>query len=81
MLADDRRRLTGRDDEPLSVHITRWPAAIPVYDQAILDGARRALASLPPWLALAGNYLGQIGVAALLDQAAAAAARATRSRS
>jgi oxygen-dependent protoporphyrinogen oxidase len=75
-LAGDRRRLTGRGATPLSVHITRWPEAIPIYDRAIL-GVAPAIQSLPPWLALAGNYLGRIGVAALLEQSAAAAARVT----
>jgi oxygen-dependent protoporphyrinogen oxidase len=74
MLAADRRRLTGRDATPLSVHLTRWPAAIPVYNAAIRQ-VGPALASLPPWLALAGNYLGRIGVAALLEQGVAAADR------
>lgn len=78
MLAADRRRVTGRDATPLSVHITRWPAAIPVYDAAI-RGVGPALGSLPPWLALAGNYLGRIGVAALLDRSAAAADRVRES--
>ena len=72
MLAEDRRRLTGRDADPLSTYITRWPAAIPVYDDTIL-AVKNELPSLPPWLALTGNYLGKIGVAALLDLAAAAA--------
>lgn len=74
MLAVDRRRLTGRDDEPLAAHITRWPAAIPVYGDEILDLAR-TIDELPPWLALAGNYTGKIGVAALLSGAEAAASR------
>jgi oxygen-dependent protoporphyrinogen oxidase len=74
MLAADRRRVTGREARPLSLHITRWPAAIPVYDAAIRHVAP-ALGSLPPWLALAGNYLGRIGVAALLEQGRAAAGR------
>jgi protoporphyrinogen oxidase len=74
MLAADRRRLTGRDATPLSTHITRWPEAIPVYDAAIRQVAP-ALGSMPPWLGLAGNYLGRIGVAALLEQGAAAAER------
>ncbi len=74
MLADDRRRLTGRNDDPLATYITRWPAAIPVYDQNVL-AAVNELPSLPPWLALSGNYLGKIGVAALLDCAAAAAGK------
>jgi oxygen-dependent protoporphyrinogen oxidase len=78
MLAADRRRVTGRDATPLAVHITRWPSAIPVYDAAIRQ-VGPALASLPPWLALAGNYLGRIGVAALLEQGAAAADRVRES--
>jgi oxygen-dependent protoporphyrinogen oxidase len=77
MLLEDRERLTGRSSVPLAVHITRWPAAIPVYDSTIrgIDGA---LDELPPQLALAGNYLGRIGVAALLSSAASAVERAWR---
>jgi hypothetical protein len=47
---------------------------VPIYNQAVLD-VQKALGSLPPWVALAGNYLGQIGVAALLEHGQAAAAR------
>lgn len=78
MLASDRRRLTGRDATLLSTHITRWPEAIPIYDAAIRQVAP-ALESLPPWLGLTGNYLGRIGVAALLEQAEAAACRVRES--
>jgi oxygen-dependent protoporphyrinogen oxidase len=74
VLAADRLLVTGRRDEPLAVHITRWPQAIPVYDAAVLD-LMKELSALPPWIALAGNYLGRIGVAALLDQAASAVSR------
>jgi len=73
-LADDRQHLTGRREDPLETPITRWPSAVPVYDFAIL-AVQRAVADLPPGIALAGNYLGQIGVAALLDLGEAAAAR------
>lgn len=75
-LANDREALTGRRDQPLASHITRWPHAIPVYDTAVID-VKNSLAALPPWLSLAGNYLGQIGVAALLELGEAAAARLT----
>jgi protoporphyrinogen/coproporphyrinogen III oxidase len=73
-LARDRRLLTGRAQPPIGWRITRWPHAIPVYDAAIaaLEGA---LPSLPPAIALAGNYLGRIGVAALLAVAEDAANR------
>ena len=78
MLAVDRQRLTGRADNSLSTYITRWPAAIPVYDHAIL-AVQNELPSLPPWLALSGNYLGRIGIAALLELAAGAANRVSQS--
>lgn len=74
MLDEDRRRLTGRQQDPLATYITRWPAAIPVYDQQVVALANE-VPSLPPWLALSGNYLGKIGVAALLGCAEAAAQR------
>ena len=47
-----------------------------MYDRSIADVAG-ALATLPPRVALAGNYLGRIGVAALLEVAEQAAARLT----
>jgi oxygen-dependent protoporphyrinogen oxidase len=75
-LANDREALTGRRDQPVATHISRWPQAIPVYDTAVID-VKNSLEKLPPWLSLAGNYLGQIGVAALLDLGQAAARRLT----
>src|SRR5688500_12361967 len=77
LLAHDRNTLCGRRQTPLSSHITRWPEAIPVYDRAIAD-LQLMVGTLPPGLALAGNYLGRIGVAALLSSADAAAAQALR---
>ncbi len=73
-LAADRQFVTGRNDVALSRHITRWPQAIPVYDTQILDVAELQ-STLPAWLGVTGNYLGRIGVAALLDQARIAAER------
>lgn len=75
-LLHDRFTVCGRHAAPLSTHITRSPKAIPIYDRAIAD-LQSSLTALPPWLALAGNYLGRIGVAALLAGGAAAAARLT----
>ena len=74
LLADDRANLYGRQQEPLAIHVTRWPRAIPVYDEAVGELSRH-LDALPPQLALAGNYLGRIGVAALLAAAEDAANR------
>jgi len=73
-LRADRRVLTGTDTAPVAAYPTMWPEAIPVYNAAVLDAAK-ALATLPPWLAVAGNYLGKIGVAGLLDVAQDAADR------
>ena len=73
-LTGDRQLLTGRRDTPLAVHVTRWHQAIPVYDHAII-ALKKELPALPAWLALAGNYLGTIGVAGLLARADSASAR------
>jgi protoporphyrinogen/coproporphyrinogen III oxidase len=70
----DRAELTRRDAEPISWMVTRRIDALPVYGHAVLEAAEAADA-LPAWLGVAGNYLGQIGVSALLDRAEAAAAR------
>ena len=73
-IAQDRLLLTGRVQTPLGSHITRWPHAIPLYDAAIAE-VQSALPQLPGTVALAGNYLGRIGVAALLAVAEDAANR------
>ena len=70
----DRQALTGRADDAVAVHLTRRPQALPVYGNSVLDIQRR-LGDLPPGLALAGNYLGRIGAAKLLDVAREAAER------
>ena len=74
-LTGDRQLLTGRRDTPLAVHVTRWQSGdsgLRPHDRRI---CKRELPALPAWLALAGNYLGTIGVAALLARAESAAAR------
>jgi oxygen-independent coproporphyrinogen-3 oxidase len=78
-LMADREVLTGRRDEPVAVHITRRPEALPVYGPGVLEIKAR-LGDLPPWLALAGNYMGRIGAAKLLDVAREAAERITAAR-
>lgn len=75
-IAADRERLTRRSSEtPIATHVTRHPHALPVYDAAVLE-VQAAIAELPPAIALAGNYLGRLGVSALLDVANEAASRA-----
>ena len=74
ILAADHERLTGRAESPLSVHVTRWPQALPHYN---LD-LEQTLAGLPPLprgLALSGNYLGQIGLGRILHRSARTAAQ------
>lgn len=70
----DRQRLTGRDVEPASWLVTRRLNALPVYGHAVLE-ASKAAETMPSWLGLTGNYLGQIGVSALLDRAEAVVTR------
>jgi oxygen-dependent protoporphyrinogen oxidase len=79
-IAHDRLVLTGREQRPIASYSTRRSPALPVYGSSILEVARCA-ESLPPWLGLAGNYLGQIGVSKLIATAEAAAARLARSTS
>jgi protoporphyrinogen oxidase len=73
-LGDDRLALTGRRDEPAGVHVARFASALPLYGDEI-TAIRARLADLPAWLALAGNYLGRLGAARLLDVAREAADR------
>jgi len=73
-LAADRERVTGRKDNPRRVEISRGSATLPVYGPPVLQ-VRSMVASAPPWLTVAGNYLGDIGVAGLLAGAEAAATR------
>lgn len=70
----DRRLLSPAADPLVNVHVKGWRAALPVYDQAVLESTAAA-ASLPPWLGVCGNYLGRIGVSALIERAEAEAAR------
>ena len=76
-LEADRAVLTGRIERPVAVYITPRPDALPLYDAAVLRVAA-AVEDLPATLALAGNYLGSLGVSRLVDGGAAAAARLLR---
>jgi len=74
----DRELLTGRRDKPIAMHAKGWRAALPIYDEAVAEAATAA-ATLPPWLGVCGNYLGRIGVSALVERAEAEAARVAAS--
>jgi oxygen-dependent protoporphyrinogen oxidase len=73
-LRADRARVTGTDAVPLAIHATRHAPALPVYGRSVLRAHDR-LEHLPPWLVIAGNYTGRLGVARLLEGAEAAAGR------
>ena len=75
--AADRYVFTGRTDEPADVVTTYRPNALPLYGSGVLDIQGR-LSDLPPWLALAGNYMGRLGASKLLDVAGEAATRVVR---
>jgi len=61
--------------DPVEAHVARWIDVMPQYGpgHGALVAATRA--SLPPTLALAGNYLDGIGVPACIASGAAAAKR------
>jgi len=69
LIADERQQLYGRHDEALSVHITRWPEALPHYSIE-LERVLKTLPSLPRGVGLVGNYLGRIGLTGLVERAA-----------
>lgn len=74
VIAADRRTLIGRTDEPLAAHARLHKHALPIYDASIAHVVTES-AYLPPHLALAGNYLGRLGVSSLLEIAETAARR------
>lgn len=74
LLRRNHALLVGRDEPMLSHHITRWPQALPHYTPD-LERLLTTMPSLPRNVSLVGNYLGKIGLAKLIDSAAAAADR------
>ena len=65
----DRSRFYRRQDSPVAVHIKRWPNALPHYS-IDLERTLVKLPQPPPNIALAGNYLGRIGLAKIFERAA-----------
>jgi hypothetical protein len=88
---DDRRVFTTRDVPPVAIYagaadeapadrsIASVCAELPLYGTAIA-GVRDRLEELPPWLAVAGNYVGHLGISKLLDVSAGAVARILRAK-
>lgn len=68
-ILEDRARFYGQRDQPLAVHIKRWPNALPHYSSD-LEKTLVKLSEPPPNTALVGNYLGRIGLAKIFERAA-----------
>ena len=69
MVATERARLYGKHDEAIGIHLTNWPAALPHYS-IDLERILTHLPAPPANVSLAGNYLGRIGLAKLIERAA-----------
>jgi len=77
----DRSVFTSRDDAPIGVPVVPPAAGIPIYDAELARAIDMVdTGALPPHIALAGNYLGRLGVSKLVDGAAEAAERLTSGR-
>ena len=79
LIARERARLYRRIDQPLAIHPTYWPQALPHYSIDL----ERLLLTFPAWprdVALVGNYLGGIGLSQIIDRAAHVAARFSSTR-
>jgi protoporphyrinogen/coproporphyrinogen III oxidase len=72
LIAGERERLYGEHHEPIGVHLTNWPEALPHYS-IDLERILTQLPDPPASVALVGNYLGRIGLAKLVERAAVVA--------
>ena len=69
LIATERKRLYGEDHEPIGIHLTTWPQALPHYS-IDLERTLTTLPAPPANVGLVGNYLGRIGLAKLVERAA-----------
>src|SRR6266508_3360668 len=78
LIASEREKFYGKNDQALDLRVTRWPNALPHYSIEL----ERILTMLPPPpsnVALVGNYLGRIVLAKILERAAYVADGVSRS--
>jgi oxygen-dependent protoporphyrinogen oxidase len=68
LIATERKRLCGEDHQPVGIHLTTWPEALPHYS-IDLERILTTLPAPPANVALVGNYLGGIGLAKLVERA------------
>jgi len=69
LISAERKRLYGEDHEPIGIHLTTWPEALPHYS-IDLERILTALPAPPANVGLVGNYLGRIGLAKIVERAA-----------
>ncbi len=74
LIGAERERFFGVRNEPIAVHVTRWPNALPHYSIE-LEKILTTLPLPPANVVLVGNYLGKIGLAKILERAAVVADR------
>lgn len=69
IIDEDLRNILGIRVPPLSIVMTRWKNAIPVYNDQLLEAWKSANAILnkTPGLVLFGNYTGQISVRGMIE--------------
>jgi protoporphyrinogen/coproporphyrinogen III oxidase len=77
LIAAERRRLYGEEEEVLAMHSYYWPEALPHYS-INLERILTTLRPQPPNVALVGNYLGGLGLARIIDRAAQVASQFRR---
>lgn len=70
LVVEERRSAFGNPDRPAGYCVTRWPDSIPHYS-VDLELALPALERGADNVFLHGNYMGHIGLAKILDRAAA----------
>lgn len=69
LISTERKRLCGEEHEPIGIHLTTWPEALPHYS-IDLERILTTLPAPPVNVGLVGNYLGRIGLAKLVERAA-----------
>lgn len=75
LAVDEARARLGLAGEPLLVRVARWPGVIPRFDLAHPARQAALVRGLVPGLHLLGNYTRGIGLACLVREARALAAR------
>jgi protoporphyrinogen oxidase len=72
LIGSEREKFYGKKDQPLDIHVTRWPSALPHYTIEF-EKILAALPAPPRHISLVGNYLGRIGLAKIVERAAVVA--------